>query len=40
MYGRQKMSRSRSRKAFRNGITRQHKLNRLNPYFIRGGIRM
>lgn len=37
---RQKMSRKSSRRAFRNGVQRQHPKNRLNGFFMRGGIRL
>lgn len=40
MAGRSSMSRGRSRKVFRNGVERQHPRNRMDSYFMRGGIRL
>lgn len=39
---RQRMSRRKSRKTFRKGVNRQHKMNRRasNNYWQRGGIRL
>ena len=37
---RQRMSRRASKKAFRKGVNRQHSMNRMNAYFMRGGIRL
>lgn len=37
---RQRMSRRSSKRAFRNGINRQHPKNRWSAYFMRGGIRL
>ena len=36
----QRMSRRRSRKAFRRGANREHPKNRWDSYFMRGGIRL
>lgn len=40
MARRSSMSRGKSRKAFRNGVNRSHPKNRINGYFMRGGIRL
>lgn len=40
MAGRSRMSGGKSRKTFRNGFDRQHGKNRMNGYFMRGGIRL
>lgn len=37
---RQSMSRRRSRKTFKKGVQKQHSRNRMNTYFMRGGIRL
>lgn len=37
---RSKMSYGKSRKQFRNGMNREHPKNRMNAYFMRGGIRL
>lgn len=37
---RSKMSRRSSKKAFKNGVNRQHPKNRMTGYFMRGGIRL
>lgn len=40
LMARSRMSRSRSKRAFRNGVNREHSKNRLSGYFMRGGIRL
>ena len=37
---RQRMSRRSSRRSFRRGANREHSKNRMNGYFMRGGIRL
>lgn len=37
---RKKLTRSKSKKAFRRGVTRQHPKNRADSYWMRGGIRL
>lgn len=37
---RSKMSRGKSRREFRKGVNRSHPKNRMNAYFMRGGIRL
>lgn len=37
---RQKMSRRSSQKAWKRGVKRQHSRNRMNAYWMRGGIRL
>ncbi len=37
---RQRMNRKRSRKTFRKGANRVHSKNRMDAYFMRGGIRL
>ena len=37
---RQKMSRRSSRKTFKKGANREHSKNRMNSYYMRGGIRL
>lgn len=40
MAGRSKMSYGKSKRTFKNGMERQHPKNRMNSYFMRGGIRL
>lgn len=40
MARRMKMSRKSSRRNFRNGVNREHSKNRMDSYFMRGGIRL
>ena len=37
---RSKMSRGKSRRTFRNGVERQHPKNRMEAFYMRGGIRL
>ena len=37
---RSKMSRGKSRRTFRNGVNRQHPKNRMEAFYMRGGIRL
>ncbi len=37
---RSKMSRGKSRRTFRNGVQRQHPKNRMEAFYMRGGIRL
>lgn len=37
---RSRMGRGKSKREFRNGVERQHPKNRMNGYFMRGGIRL
>lgn len=37
---RTRMNRRSSKRAFRRGVERQHSKNRMNPYTMRGGIRL
>lgn len=37
---RSKMGKGKSRRTFRNGAERSHPKNRMNSYFMRGGIRL
>lgn len=37
---RKRMSRRKSKRAFRNGARRQHPKNRMDAYVMRGGIRL
>lgn len=40
MARRRPMSRRSSRRQFRRGVKRQHSKNRMDSYFLRGGIRL
>lgn len=37
---RSKMGKGRSRRTFKNGINRNHRKNRMDGYWMRGGIRL
>lgn len=40
MARRQRMSKQSSKRTFKRGVNRSHPKNRINAYFMRGGIRL